>query len=177
MANEYQSLFDQLAAQRAEAQARINEQKAKAQSSFAEQEKLYTQALKGVRTDYSANIAPINQGLESDYQASLASNQQSSLARAAELRAQGVNPASFGHRRSFGCPFETAWSLVLPDFASSAPSFSINSAGAIDCSSLLRSMTTIAPFDGSRTTPSNSDHGKYFGLRSHPTSISVGRYW
>ena len=95
MANEYQSLFDQLAAQRAEAQARINEQKAKAQSSFAEQEKLYTQALKGVRTDYSANIAPINQGLESDYQASLASNQQSSLARAAELRAQGVNPASF----------------------------------------------------------------------------------
>ena len=95
MANEYQSLFDQLAAQRAEAQARINEQRAKAQSSFAEQEKLYTQALKGVRTDYSANIAPINQGLESDYEASLASNQQSSLARAAELRAQGVNPASF----------------------------------------------------------------------------------
>lgn len=95
MANEYQSLFDQLAVQRAEAQARINEQKAKAQSSFAEQEKLYTQALKGVRTDYSANIAPINQGLESDYEASLASNQQSSLARAAELRAQGVNPASF----------------------------------------------------------------------------------
>ena len=95
MANEYQSLFDQLAVQRAEAQARINEQRAKAQSSFAEQEKLYTQALKGVRTDYSANIAPINQGLESDYQASLASNQQSSLARAAELRAQGVNPASF----------------------------------------------------------------------------------